>query len=80
MWRQSKIFFPEPDNKTDVSISGVIEEIYDTHVVLLTEDNVKMKISFKNFHLLRHFNAAELQEEKNISLDEMISAAPKRSS
>jgi len=63
-----KYFFPEPENKKDISVTGIIEDITDLYVFLRTENNVKMKISYKNFDLIRHLNLIELQEEKKLAV------------
>jgi hypothetical protein len=51
--------FPEPTEKGITSITGIVEYIGDSFVSLKTESLISMKISFKNFHLLRLLHSSE---------------------
>ena len=54
-----KYFFPEPQKDEPDFIAGIIGEITDSYVTLMTGDKVKVKVSFKNFHLLQLCTLAE---------------------
>jgi|GEM_PF-3195143 len=63
-----KYFFPEPADKEKTSITGVVESVADSHLFLKTEDMIRLKISFKNFHLIYY---AESDENKNTGMGEI---------
>ena len=54
-----KYTFPNPHNSLIKRFFGVIEKIGDTHVYLRNEEGVQLKVSFKHFHLIEHFNEPE---------------------
>ena len=60
-----KYSFPEPINEEKLSVTGIIEQIADSYVFLRTENNIKMKISYKNFHLIKPYKLLELKAEIN---------------
>lgn len=63
-----KYFFPEPADNNNKSITGIVETISDYYVFLLTDNAVRIKISFKNFNLMHPYTSDELAVEKSLSL------------
>lgn len=56
---QVEYSFPEPTEKGITSITGIVEYIGDSFVSIKPESMISMKISFKNFHLLRLLHSSE---------------------
>lgn len=44
-----KYTFPDPDAMTNRTATGIVESIGEFYVVMITDDNVRIKIHFKNF-------------------------------
>ncbi len=47
--------FPNSEKEPGDSITGLIEFIGETFVSMRSEENVQIKISYKNFHLIKPF-------------------------
>lgn len=45
--------FPNPILKEQKSVVGTVESIDDFYVILKTEDNIRLKVTFKNFDYLK---------------------------
>lgn len=54
-------FFPNPEKGKESFITGTIETISDAYVFFKSDKDVKMKISFKNFHLIKLFESTGLK-------------------
>lgn len=44
-----KYTFPDPVTMTNRTATGIVESIGEFYVVMITDDNVRIKIHFKNF-------------------------------
>lgn len=53
--------FPDPKNAGAESITGLVDYVGDNYIFLNCENNINLKISFKNFHLIRLAN-----KDKNV--------------
>lgn len=59
-----KYLFPDPKNPEESFFVGIVDFIGDSSVTLRNEQNVSLKVSFKNFHLMERINSCI----KNLSL------------
>lgn len=48
--------YPDPANSENEKFIGVLDTIGDAFVYIKNEEGVRLKVSFKHFHLLKHFN------------------------
>ena len=54
-----KYTFPDPSAVSEKSVTGIIEEIYESYIVMMTEENVKIKINYKNLENIDIVKRAE---------------------
>ena len=47
-----KYRFPEPSNNRELFFKGKIENISESFVFIKNEENIRLKVSFKNFEFL----------------------------
>lgn len=51
-----KYTFPDPSAVSKKSATGVIEAIYESYVVMMTKDSVRIKINYKNLENIEIVN------------------------
>lgn len=47
--------YPDPVDFQNVKFIGYLDTIGDAFVYIKNEEGVRLKVSFKHFHLLKHF-------------------------
>ncbi|MBU2494748.1 MAG: hypothetical protein KJ571_19160 [Bacteroidetes bacterium] len=47
--------YPNPSNTDNVKFVGVLDTIGDAFVYIKNDEGVRLKVSFKHFHLLKHY-------------------------
>jgi len=52
--------FPDPKNLKETEFIGIVEVLAESYIYLKNELNIRLKVSYKNFHLINiyatHFN------------------------
>jgi len=54
-----KYSFPDSTEVSNNFVTGIIESVYESHIVMKTEENVKIKINFKNLEYIEIIKRAE---------------------
>lgn len=52
-----KYLFPDPKNPEESFFVGTVDFIGDSFVTLRNEQNIGLKVSFKNFHLMERIDS-----------------------
>lgn len=47
-----RYYFPNPANSEQKFFVGIVTTIQDDYVFILNERNIRLKVSFKNYHLI----------------------------
>ena len=55
--------FPNAVNSSRTDFSGKIHSIYESYIIIRNEKNVQLKISFKNFDLIKPLNTTVRKSE-----------------
>jgi hypothetical protein len=55
-----KYFFPSPVSRTKHSIVGHVDYIGDSFIFIKSRDNIRVKVSFKNFGKIKKIGSLEL--------------------
>jgi hypothetical protein len=59
--------FPDPKNLKENEFIGVVETIAESYIYLKNELNVRLKVTYKNFHLINinptHFSHSYISSE-----------------
>ena len=56
--------YPNPVDAKKVKFIGELSEIGDAFVYIKNEEGVGLKISFKHFHLLKHYKKSSASPQK----------------
>ena len=62
-----KYRFPEPGKRGLKEITGRIETVTEDYVLLLSDSNIRVKVSFKNFEYITPLNAKNKRKLKTSS-------------
>jgi hypothetical protein len=54
--------YPNPVDNGKTKFIGLLDTIGDAFVYIINEEGVRLKVSFKHFHLLKHYH-----KQKNIA-------------
>jgi hypothetical protein len=62
-----KYIFPEPKNMNENEFIGIVETVSKDFIYLKNELNIRLKVSYKNFHLIKiistHFGHSFIHSE-----------------
>ncbi len=58
-----KYFFPSPLSSTKNSIVGRVDYIGDSFIFLKSSNNIRVKVSFKNFNKIKKIGSLEFVEQ-----------------